>query len=75
MANNRLYLVDTETKEGIMLAKGFGSGWTWRKDADELTEWLDGRDYECNYGSSDESKLILMTEMQIQGKEITIKYE
>ena len=27
MANNRLYLVDTSTKEYLCLAKGWGCGW------------------------------------------------
>ena len=32
MANNRLYLVDTETYEWILLAKGWASGWQyWEK--------------------------------------------
>ncbi len=43
MANNRLYLLDTETGERILVAKGWGV-WHWLEDADRLTEWLKGRD-------------------------------
>jgi hypothetical protein len=28
MANNRLYLVDKETKEYVILAKGWGNSWS-----------------------------------------------
>lgn len=28
MANNRLYLVDKETKEYVILAKGWGNAWS-----------------------------------------------
>ena len=42
MANNRLYLVDTETGEKCLLAKGWGCAWElW--DADKLSHWLRGR--------------------------------
>lgn len=43
MANNRLYLEDTETGDRILLAKGWGF-WQWHPDAEDLTEWLRNRD-------------------------------
>jgi hypothetical protein len=45
MANNRLYIQDTETNESILVAKSFGDGWEWRVDPDELTNWLMNRDW------------------------------
>lgn len=40
MANNRLYLVDTETYEWIMLAKGWASGWQYWNET-PLEEFLE----------------------------------
>lgn len=39
MANNRLYLVDTEEKQFIMIAKGWGAGWQ-LGNIDQLEEFL-----------------------------------
>lgn len=44
MANNRLFIVDTETGERIMLAKSFGQGWATRQRAylpEGATEWTE----------------------------------
>ena len=70
MANNRLFIVDTETGERIMLAKSNGDGWwMWYKDdkarrVDEITEWLGMRDLNASFGNTDDqpSRLVLMTE-------------
>lgn len=43
MANNRLYLEDTETGERLLVAKGWGN-WEWREDAEVITTWLRNRD-------------------------------
>jgi hypothetical protein len=40
MANNRLYLVDTETYEWILLAKGWSSGWQYWTQA-PIEEFLE----------------------------------
>lgn len=75
MANNRLFIVDTETGEQIMLAKSSGDGWwVWYKDdegkaarIDELTEWLQHRDLQASYGNTNAkpSRLRLVTENEI----------
>jgi hypothetical protein len=41
MANNRLYIKNLETGDEIMLAKSFGTGWSWRKDRKQMQDWLD----------------------------------
>lgn len=52
MANNRLWIEDTETRERILLAKSLGGGWDVRLDADELARWLDLRDTYAAFGSA-----------------------
>lgn len=47
MANNRLYLVDTETGERQVLFKSGGEGWYVSADTDEIERWLTGRDIPC----------------------------
>ena len=42
MANNRLYLVDTETYEWILLAKGWASGWQYWNET-PLEEFLESK--------------------------------
>ncbi|NIE67461.1 hypothetical protein [Burkholderia sp. Ax-1719] len=70
MANNRLYILDTETCEYVMVAKGFGNGWSWRRDSDELTEWLNsGENFVRDIGASDlahQTKLVLVTEYALE---------
>lgn len=43
MANNRLYILDTETNECIMLAKGFAMWGCTTTEAD-LDRWFEARD-------------------------------
>lgn len=70
MANNRLYIVDTETNEYILLAKSNGDGWwVWYAEdkaerVDILTTWLELRDLSASYGNTDSkpSRLTLMAE-------------
>lgn len=52
MANNRLYLRDSETGEEILLAKGYAGsgGWTLRRDVQKLEEWLDEHDFDSSLG-------------------------
>ena len=40
MANNRLFIGNTNTKEWVMLAKGFGNGWTVR-NLDKLNNFIE----------------------------------
>ena len=66
MADNRLFIIDTETGEKFCLCKSMSDGW-YVKDAtslgDDLTEWLDMRDIDAAYGTGDtQTKLILVTE-------------
>jgi len=56
MANNRLYIVDTETGEHFMLAKSMGRGWYIRGEnpgepsfAERFEAWCDERDFEASY--------------------------
>jgi hypothetical protein len=41
MANNRLFLLDTEENEYVTLAKGFGDGWSVRVSAEVLAEFIE----------------------------------
>ena len=71
MANNRLYLVDTETKRAFMLAKTLGDGWYVFYDdlTQRLNTWfLDCLDFTAQYGHCDErdhSNLVIMTEHEL----------
>jgi len=66
MANNRLYIVDTETGQQLMVAKSFGEGWNWRLDADQINNWLEETQRDCaaSFGnpSSAKTQLKLVTE-------------
>ena len=57
MANNRLYLVDTSTKEYLCLAKGWGVAWV-TGNIDLYQDFMSGR---FNDGD-DGTNLILVTE-------------
>jgi hypothetical protein len=62
MANNRLYLLDTETGERLLVAKGWGF-WAWREDAEKMTEWLRDRDIGSACGPDGHgTKLVLVTD-------------
>ena len=66
MADNRLFIIDTETGEKFCLCKSYSTGWYVKNPAslgDELTEWLDMRDIDAAYGTGDtQTELILVTE-------------
>lgn len=62
MANNRLYLRDTETGDEIVLAKGYAgsAGWTLR-GGDSLVDWLDEHDVNASLGMGP-TRLVLFDE-------------
>ena len=60
MANNRLFLVDEETGDHILLAKGFGD-WDLRADEGLLRKFLEVHDFAGAQGSAP-SRLKLKTE-------------
>ena len=62
MANNRLYIKDTETGESILVAKSFGDGWDWRAEREELTNWLINRDWAGQDVGAELTALKLITE-------------
>lgn len=66
MANNRLYIVDTENGDSLMVAKSFGEGWDWRVDSNVLNNWLSSciRDPGQAYGNTNKkpSNLVFRTE-------------
>ena len=64
MANNRLYLVDLEEGEGIMLAKSFGDGWDWVRTKEEMNKWLEFKDIAASCGPEYPSNLKLMNESE-----------
>jgi hypothetical protein len=69
MANNRLYIEDTENGDIIMVAKSFGDGWSWRADADAINSWLNAlnfgpRDMGASFGRSP-SCLRFVTENEV----------
>jgi hypothetical protein len=50
MANNRLYIRDTQTGEKLLLAKSFGNGWAlWESSVDKFEEWCASRDVQASY--------------------------
>ena len=59
MANNRLYIEDTDTGERILVAKSFGRAWDWRVDREQMNEWIDDmnglRDMAASFGSAPSS--------------------
>ena len=63
MANNRLYIVDTDTGDAFMLCKSHGAGWgVFNPEmGDELDFWLNGRD-EVAQAGGDYTKFKLVTE-------------
>ncbi len=63
MANNRLYILDTETNECIMLAKGFAM-WGCTTTEKDLDEWFDCRDMGSAQGG-DTTNLKLITEDEL----------
>jgi hypothetical protein len=73
MANNRLYLVDTETYEWILLAKGWASGWQYW-DKTPLEEFLESHNANSDprdltaagaFGKNPLTKLALFTEQNL----------
>lgn len=62
MANNRLYIEDTETGERILLAKGFGDLWSASGDMDKLHDWLNTGDRDRTASETGATKLRLVTE-------------
>lgn len=63
MANNRLYIVDTDTGDVFMLCKSYGAGWDVCNNemGEEFDMWLKGRDEKAQAGG-DYTKLKLVTE-------------
>ena len=65
MSNNRLYLYDPESNEAIMLAKGYGNGWTMHATDDGIDDFLEGRDFPAAVDSDKPTKLQLRTEADL----------
>lgn len=71
MANNRLYLVDTETRRALLLANTTGTSWYVADEtiARKLQDFFWGAlDFEAQSGmpgSSDHSNLVIMTEYEL----------
>jgi hypothetical protein len=65
LANNRLYILDTETGEHILIAKAFGPPWDIRATLEQIQEFLDGRDVAACCSSDHPTKLKLVTEADI----------
>jgi hypothetical protein len=63
MANNVLYIVDTEKREAFKLAKGFSDGhWNLYPNMTHfLHHWFDDRDWAATNGEP-KTCLVLMTE-------------
>jgi hypothetical protein len=63
MANNRLFIEDTETGEQFLLAKGFGDLWSPVGNlTDKLDEWLNTGDRDRAASNHGATKLRLVTE-------------
>jgi hypothetical protein len=74
MANNRLYLLDTETGEKIMIAKAFGPPWDIRITLEQLAEFLDGRDIQACCNSDVPTSLKLVTERDVDDPFQTVDF-
>lgn len=63
MANNVLYIVDTEKREVLKIAKGFSNGhWSlYDQTTEVLDKWLEDRDWDATNGDP-QTHLKLMTE-------------
>lgn len=62
MANNRLYILDTETNEKLLLAKSFGARWSIRVNEDVFNNWMIERDIGALTSDSAPSSLKLITD-------------
>ncbi len=64
MADNRLYIIDTETGDKFCLAKSFSYGWYCREGVERrFEEWADMRDIEAAYyENGGETKFVLVCE-------------
>jgi hypothetical protein len=63
MANNRLYIIDTETGDKFCLAKSMAYGWYCREGVEHrFEEWADMRDLEASYGNGGKTSFILVCE-------------
>lgn len=61
MSNNRLFVLDEETGDILLLAKGWGDGWHLAPDAD-LEGFLRARDFAASCDAGATTKLRLVTE-------------
>lgn len=52
MANNRLFIEDSESGCRLFVAKSFGEGWDWRASSDDINDWLKARDTGAAYGNT-----------------------
>jgi len=50
MANNRLYLRDTESGEIFLLAKSMGTGWYFCQTDERVNSFFEMRDMGASYG-------------------------
>lgn len=76
MANNRLYIEDTETGERFMLAKSMGEGWYTRNEnegeatfQERFDAWLEGgaRDSGASYRNREEpTRFRIVTENEME---------
>ena len=66
MANNRLFIVDSETNEKFLLAKSMGMGWYIKNPefVKDLGKWLAERDLGASHGD-EITRLILRCEDDI----------
>lgn len=67
MATNRLYLVDTNTKDSFLLASTQGCDWSLSFTIESLQEWLEKRDEAATMGEP-YTNLSLFTENLIGDK-------
>ncbi|MCP3924901.1 MAG: hypothetical protein GY714_20170 [Desulfobacterales bacterium] len=61
MANNRLFVGNTKTKEWVMLAKGFGNGWNTRL-VDKLDAFIRSWEFICESDVGCKTQFFFFTE-------------
>lgn len=66
MANNRLYIIDVNTGEQLLIAKGWGYGkWEVHVEREQLQEWLNDRSPESADMNGTADLIALRTEKDL----------
>ncbi len=67
MANNSLWLYDTESDDKLLIAKGWPDSWDGDYDdrCGAIGKWIKNRDFKAASGNSTKSAILLLTEDEL----------